>query len=366
MGDDPNVPINRIQQRINDNIADVPIFYGQPAKDTVTLKFFVSRIDQGVTALNWTQADAYNYFKNALKSTAACWLDSWVTFNRNEVLEWNNVKPYFRKAFGDKIDPMVFASTMFGIKLANFNESLYDYTNAITKVLTLHTEKFLTTHPPLIANHGLTAAQQLQRTADLNTHGYAIHDDFQKEFFLWGLSKQQQTDVANKGGLDTTQQILEFLHTKQQTDAKHASTPASVPTPAPAGGISTLPVDDISANRASGQRGNAKQQFRGRGGRRSRGYGPSSGGSGESNPGPQPGSGSKSGNGFSGERKPLFCVYCKKNNHQQEKCFARIKDNSPCVRQDGTAYFPTQSGNKQHSNRSGDESEGDMHSVFLN
>ena len=76
MGDAPDAAQNRIQQRINDNIADVPIFYGQPTKDTVTLKFFVSRIDQGVSALNWTQANAYTYFKNALKANAACWLDS--------------------------------------------------------------------------------------------------------------------------------------------------------------------------------------------------------------------------------------------------------------------------------------------------
>ena len=126
MGDAPDAPQNCIQQWINDNIADLPIFYGQPAKDTVTLKFFVSRIDQGITALNWTQSDAYTYFKNALKSTAACWLDSWSTFNRDKLLEWEVVKPDFRKVFGNKIDPMVFASTMFNTKLANFNESLYD------------------------------------------------------------------------------------------------------------------------------------------------------------------------------------------------------------------------------------------------
>ena len=130
------------------------------------------------------------------------------------------VKPFFRKAFGDKIDPMVFASTMFDIRLANLNKNLYDYINAITKVFPLHTEKYLTTHPPLVANHGLTAAQQLQQTKDLNRHRHAIHDDFQKEFFLYGLSQQQQTEVSNKGGLETTQQTLEFLHTKQQTDAK--------------------------------------------------------------------------------------------------------------------------------------------------
>ena len=62
MGDAPDAAQNCIQQRIFDTIADVPIFYGQPAKDTVTLNFFVSRINQGVTALNWTQADAYTYF----------------------------------------------------------------------------------------------------------------------------------------------------------------------------------------------------------------------------------------------------------------------------------------------------------------
>ena len=57
---------NHIQQQINDNIADLPLFYGRPEKDTVTLKYFVSRIDQGVSTLGWTQANAYTYFMNAI------------------------------------------------------------------------------------------------------------------------------------------------------------------------------------------------------------------------------------------------------------------------------------------------------------
>ena len=93
-----------------------------------------------------------------------------MTFNYDAVQEWEL----------DKTDPMVFASTMFDIRLANFSNNLYDYTNAITKVLTLHMEKFLTSHPPLVDGHGLTAAQQLQRTKDFNCHGHAIHDEFQK------------------------------------------------------------------------------------------------------------------------------------------------------------------------------------------
>ena len=98
---------NRIQQRFNDNIADLPTFYGRPEKDTVTLKYFVSRIEQGVTTLGWTQANAYTYFTNSIKSTAANWVDHHVYCHPDEAHEWNIIKPFFRKAFGDKTDPMV-------------------------------------------------------------------------------------------------------------------------------------------------------------------------------------------------------------------------------------------------------------------
>ena len=115
-----------------------------------------------------------------------------------------------------------------------------------------------------------------------------------------------------------------------------------------------------------GQRGGAAQHFCNRGGRRNHGQDRSAGGAGEFTPRHFLGeSGSVSGNRNSGERKPLFCVYCRKNNHQQEKCFARIKDKAPCVTLDGTRYFPSQRNYKQLSNISGDESEVELHSVFL-
>ena len=144
------------------------------------MAYFVSRVNQGVSTLGWTQAKAFNYFKNSVKSTTANWLDSHTTFLHDEALEWEIVKPHFREAFGDTSDPMVIANTMFGIKLSSFNNNLYNYTNTITKVLKLHTETFLTNHPSLVNSHRLNAAQLLQRTKDLNTHGHAIHDQFQK------------------------------------------------------------------------------------------------------------------------------------------------------------------------------------------
>ena len=64
---------DRIQQRINDNISDLPIYYCKADKDTITLKYFISRVDQGVSTLQWTQARAFNYLKNHSKALNADW-----------------------------------------------------------------------------------------------------------------------------------------------------------------------------------------------------------------------------------------------------------------------------------------------------
>ena len=108
----------------------------------MTLKYFVSCVDQGVSTLGLTQTDAYNYFKNCIRSTAANWLD---TFNRDDALEWEVIKPHFRQAFGDRTYTMVFTNTMFVIKFLAYNDNIYDYTNNNTKVLALHTDTFLPT-----------------------------------------------------------------------------------------------------------------------------------------------------------------------------------------------------------------------------
>ena len=119
------------------------------------------RIEQGVTTLGWTQADAYTYFTNSVKSSAASWVDHHTYCNPDEIHEWNTIKPSFREAFGDKTDPMVFANTMFGIKLANFDNDLYDYSSAVSKKMTLHNEKWVDKPVPLPAGHGFSAAQQV-------------------------------------------------------------------------------------------------------------------------------------------------------------------------------------------------------------
>ena len=47
-----------------------------------------------------------------------------------------------------------------------------------------------------------------------------------------------------------------------------------------------------------------------------------------------------SGNGNKRNLNGKYCFYCKIQNHTQEECRKRIKDNKPCKDKQGCAYWP--------------------------
>ena len=347
----------RIQQRINDNIADIPIFYGQPDKDTITLAYYVSRIDPGVSALTWTQANAYVAFQNSLKGAAADWLNYFSTLNRQIAKEWNTIKPHFRKAFGDKTDPMVFANSMFNIKLTG---NVYTYAATITDIMNLHIEKYLASAIAFPAGHTYSAAQQLEIKSFLDAGFHEVHDDLIKEFFLGGLPQETKIKVANKPNMDTVGQIIDFLVNEQNiaekkkngllSELKPTTPPASAgtihavttepPTFTPEEALAAIQFQNSFRGQSRG-RGN-RGGTRGRGGPpRGQHSFPGAAGPNPSQRGGAQGAPQRGGNTGGGAiQKDAFCIYCHKKFHKQEECRSRIRDNAPCYSPSGTAYFP--------------------------
>ena len=335
-----------IQDRINQEIANIPIFYGQPEKDTVTLKHYISRVDQGVTQLEWTQATAFTYFSNSLKGTAANWLDTHLSDNRNIVKHWSVLKPAFRRALGDVTDPVVFAQQMGNIKIGTYSGNLYDYYAAITKMINLHTEKYLAATIVLPQGHGMTEEQRLIVT-DAVTHAiHAVHDDFKKEFFINGLTTAQTARISNKPQLETASQILEFLKREEDIE-RNKLAPAQPPASAPAAGIAPISgqQETIQANnnyrgssRGTSYRGQSRggNGYRGRGNANRGGNGGYSGNSGNGNGA----SGNPAGGNSNSGRTELYCAFCRKTNHKQETCYERIRQKQPCVSNSGKPYFP--------------------------
>jgi hypothetical protein len=46
-----------------------------------------------------------------------------------------------------------------------------------------------------------------------------------------------------------------------------------------------------------------------------------------------------------------LCFYCKRFNHQQDKCWTRIQDNQPCTDSKGRKYWPKQYTNEETTQR---------------
>ena len=159
---------DRIQQN-NDNIAHIPIFYGQPDKDTITLKYFVSRIDQGVSALTWTQKEAYVAFTNSLRGPAAHWFQYFTEVNRHNAQEWTSIKHHFCRAFGD--------TTVLELttkpELNKDTSSNYNYASAITTNI----ERYLSSAISFPQGHTFSAAQILHMKGSLSDRIDGLCDD---------------------------------------------------------------------------------------------------------------------------------------------------------------------------------------------
>ena len=387
-----NVGPAHLQQLQDKDTSTIPLFYGNQ-KDTVTLQCFINRIDTGIRTLNWTQHIAFTYFQNATRSTAAAWLESFLTDNTETPHEWQTVKPHFRKAFGDSTDPVIFAQEVFHIRPHQYNNSLFDYYNAISRAVKLHQEEF--TPPPLPTippDHEFTAEEvEFITTTHQNAYNLAIqtvHAKLRKEFFLNGLSKQQLELVVDKPHITTVHEMIAAIHQHESVQKKKngngngngnggngsatASTVSSVHTPSQqqhddsakqeevAASFTTTSTSNSNSNfrgqyRGANYRGNQQQQqnYRGAGNGGYRGNNPNRGGAGGYRPNNNQTYNNQANNtNNTSNNSGKICIFCRKPNHVQDFCRARISQNSPCIDNQGKTYWPKVHANEEISSSS--------------
>ena len=360
-----NAGPGHLQQLQDTDISTIPLFYGNQ-KDTVTLQCFINRIDTGVRTLNWTQNIAFTYFQNATRSTAAAWLESFLVDNPEQPQQWQTVKPHFRKAFGDSTDPIVFAQEVFHIRPHQFNNSLFEYYNAISRAVKLHEEEFTPPPlPPLPENHQLTEEEvAFVTTTHENAYKLAIqtvHAKLRKEFFLNGLSKAQLDLVVDKPHITTLHEMIAAIHQHESVQKKKNGNGQPTTVSSVQSVQSTFPQnesegkqEEVAATfqtttnntnntnfrgnyRGSNYRGNQNQTYHGAG-NGYRGTNPNRGGAGAGyRPNYNQASNSTNANTNNSGKT---CIFCRKPNHIQDFCRARISQNAPCIDNQGKTYWP--------------------------
>jgi len=346
-----------IQRKTDENTANIPVFHGEPAKDEFTLSAYIGKLDSAKTLLTLDEATTFQYFQQSVRGSAAAWLDCWLLENRDVEQHWANVKPAFRKSFGDNTTQFTFAKDITAATLATYGGDFNKFYSYVAKTTNLHCEPFVARRIELPEGHGFNAAQTRIIARIVEKAQRDIHDQIKMEFFLHGLPKAMYDKALAKKEFTKPSQVIEYL---KECDESARRNGVFAPQPAVPMAAHITPIEDEQIDAANSYNNPARGNFRGRyNNNRGRGNAASSS-RGQSNSTANRGqtnnayrgqnsrgqstyrgnSNNSNANNSSNTRKPPICIYCRKTGHDQEKCFDRIRDNQPCLTAKGAQYYP--------------------------
>jgi hypothetical protein len=320
-----------VQRLTDQNTANIPLWYGEDTKDTFSLATFIQKLDTAQHLLQFTDAITFRYFTQALRGSASAWLDTWLSENRETPRVWSEVKPVFRKAFGDQTSEATFAQKIAYAKLEHFDNDYHKFYAHINRLVKLHCEPFLEEEIELEGDVYGWEEDQVEKIMEIHNQTVTkVHDKLTLEFFLNGLPHHQLQKVATKK-LKKPSQIIEFLTAAEiscqicQKKKEAVLVPQIIPQHLPPAAYIT-PVDTHAPEEAVDNTDSSHRVIEDNTFTQANTYSQAYASKGNYNEGYK--------------TRAKLCLYCRKPNHKQEKCRYRIRDNQPCVTPKGEAYWP--------------------------
>jgi hypothetical protein len=94
-----NQIVNQLENIFSNPKADIPIFYGDKTRDSITAKFMYDRIIIARTTYRWSDAATAGNFKLALRGKAIDWLNYINDTERVDVTLWSAIEPHFKSHY---------------------------------------------------------------------------------------------------------------------------------------------------------------------------------------------------------------------------------------------------------------------------
>jgi hypothetical protein len=91
-----NQMVNQLETIFSNSKADIPVFYGDKTKDSVTAKFMYDRIIIAQATYRWSDAATAGNFKLAPRGKAINWLNYIKDSERVNVTLWSTIEPHFK------------------------------------------------------------------------------------------------------------------------------------------------------------------------------------------------------------------------------------------------------------------------------
>ncbi len=94
-----NQMVNQLQTIFSNPKADIPIFYGDKTRDSITAKFMYDRIIIAQATYRWSDAATAGNFKLALRDKAIDWLNYINDTERVNITLWSTIEPHFKSHY---------------------------------------------------------------------------------------------------------------------------------------------------------------------------------------------------------------------------------------------------------------------------
>jgi hypothetical protein len=326
---------------LKQELVKIPDFWGEKGKDTVTPTQFMARIDECQIANDWNDTTTYANFSLCLRGEADKWLASKVRLLELTPAQktWTRIRPLFKKEFAACSDDKLIIDGLANLAHKP-GENPRKFMSRLEKLFnTLHENyasyRIKPERPAPLQPQGTYTQDMLTAFANDSVRAY---NKFLLAQVFWAaapenvrklLSHKDQTRMTVDDAYDTF-----FTDHRVENDKKERAMVNVIDDEQESGSAST--EQDIAAFRpqqrqqqqrygqqqTSNYRSNQTQQQKGKSNKNS--Y-------------PKKTNNTTS-QGNSGNGK--FCAYCKILNHSQEECRKRMRDNKPCVNNQGKLYWP--------------------------
>ena len=134
----------QLAQALNDHdrakrSTDIPLYYGQPGRDTIAARLLIVRINDAGAIANWNNDRKLLEFKMCLRDKAVGWFEDLIE-NRINVDDWDTVKAEFLESFELKYSTKTACANFTDLNQKS-DETINDYTYRVQQAYKRVTDK---------------------------------------------------------------------------------------------------------------------------------------------------------------------------------------------------------------------------------
>ena len=120
-------------------MTDIPLFYGQPGRDTIAARLLIVRINDAGAIANWNNDRKLLEFKMCLRDKAVGWFEDLIE-NRINVDDWDIVKAEFLESYELKYSTKTACANFTDLNQKS-DETINDYTYRVQQAYKCVTDK---------------------------------------------------------------------------------------------------------------------------------------------------------------------------------------------------------------------------------